>query len=58
MTLGGVTCPDTQAILEGGQIGVYQNDVNIPQGITEGTNIPLTISQGGSSSTVSVRVVQ
>ncbi len=58
VTLGGVKCPVTLAILEPGQIGVYQIDVNIPQGITEGDSIPLSLTQGGSTSTVGVRVVQ
>jgi uncharacterized protein (TIGR03437 family) len=58
VTLGGVTCPVTFAGLTPGQIGVYQIDVNVPQGVTQGLSVPLTVSQGTSTSTVYVRVVQ
>ena len=58
VTLSGVTCPVTFAGLTPGQIGVYQIDVNVPQGVSQGLAIPLTISQGTNSSTVYVRVVQ
>lgn len=59
VTLDGATCPVTLAILEPGRIGVYRIEVDVPQGIQQGLSIPLTISQGGNtSSTVFVRVVQ
>jgi uncharacterized protein (TIGR03437 family) len=58
VTLGGVTCPVTFAGLTPGQIGVYQIDVNVPQGVTQGLNVPLTVCQGTSCGTVNVRVVQ
>jgi uncharacterized protein (TIGR03437 family) len=58
VTLSGVSCPVTFAGLTPGQIGVYQIDVNVPQGVSQGLAIPLTISQGTNSSTVYVRVVQ
>lgn len=58
VTLGGVTCPVTFAGLTPGQIGVYQINVNVPQGVTQGLMIPLTVTQGTNSSTVYVRVVQ
>jgi uncharacterized protein (TIGR03437 family) len=58
VTLGGVTCPVTFAGLTPGQIGVYEIRVNVPQGVTQGLMIPLTITQGTNSSTVYVRVVQ
>ena len=58
VTLDGATCPVTFAGLAGGQVGVYRIDVNVPQGVQQGLSIPLTISQGGSASTVYVRVVQ
>jgi uncharacterized protein (TIGR03437 family) len=56
--LGGVTLPVTFAGLTPGQIGVYQIDVNVPGGVTQGLSVPLEISQGLSVSTVYVRVVQ
>ena len=58
VTLGGVTCPVTFAGLTPGQIGVYQINVNVPQGVTQGLSVPLTVCQGTSCSTVYVRVVQ
>jgi uncharacterized protein (TIGR03437 family) len=58
VTLDGATCPVTFAGLAGGQIGVYRIEVNVPQGVQQGLQIPLTISQGGGESTVYVRVVQ
>jgi uncharacterized protein (TIGR03437 family) len=58
VTLGGVTCPVTFAGLTPGQIGVYEIRVNVPQGVTQGLMIPLTVTQGTNSSTVYVRVVQ
>jgi uncharacterized protein (TIGR03437 family) len=58
VTLDGVTCPVTFAGLTPGQIGVYQIDVNVPQGVTQGLSVALTVSQGTSASTVYVRVVQ
>ena len=58
VTLNGVNLTVTFAGLAPGQIGVYQINVNVPQGITQGLSIPLTVAQGDASSTVNVRVVQ
>ena len=58
VTLDGATCPVVSAILTPGQIGIYQVIVNVPKGIQQGLFIPLTISQGGSTSIVYVRVVE
>ena len=58
VTLDGATCPVTFAGLAPGQIGVYRIDVNVPKGIQQGLSIALTVSQGSSSSTVYVRVVE
>ena len=58
VSLGGVNCPVTFAGLTPGQIGIYQINVNVPQGVTQGLSVPLEVSQGGNSSTVYVRVVQ
>jgi uncharacterized protein (TIGR03437 family) len=58
VTLDGATCPVLSAVLVPGQIGVYQINVSVPKGITQGLAIPLSVSQGGSKSTVFVRVVE
>jgi uncharacterized protein (TIGR03437 family) len=58
VTLGGVSCPVTFAGLTPGQIGVYEIRANVPQGVTQGLMVPLTITQGANTGTVFVRVVQ
>jgi uncharacterized protein (TIGR03437 family) len=58
VTIGGVPAQVTFAGLTPGQIGVYQINVLIPDRIPTGWNIPLAISQGTSSASVDVRVVQ
>jgi uncharacterized protein (TIGR03437 family) len=58
VSLGGVSCPVTFAGLTPGQIGIYQIDINVPQGVTQGLSVPLMVAQGANSSTVYVRVVQ
>ncbi len=58
VTLNGVSLPVTFAGLTPGQIGVYQVNVNVPQGVSQGLSLPLTVAQGTAESTVSVRVVQ
>jgi uncharacterized protein (TIGR03437 family) len=58
VSLGGVSCPVTFAGLTPGQIGIYQINVNVPQGVTQGLEVPLTVCQGTSCGTVNVRVVQ
>jgi uncharacterized protein (TIGR03437 family) len=57
VTLNGVGLPVTFAGLESGQIGVYQITVNVPSSVALGLSVPLTITQGGQSQTVNVRVV-
>jgi uncharacterized protein (TIGR03437 family) len=39
-----------------GGIGIYQINVKAPLGVSEGDNVPLTIRQGGMSTTVAVQV--
>jgi uncharacterized protein (TIGR03437 family) len=41
-----------------GSVGVYQINVQVPSNIKAGLNLPLTISQGTFSSSLSVRVVE
>jgi uncharacterized protein (TIGR03437 family) len=56
-TLGGVGLSVLSANLIPGQAGVYQVSVGIPNNVPLGLGVPLTITQGGASITVRVRVV-
>jgi uncharacterized protein (TIGR03437 family) len=56
--LGGVGLPVTYAGLAPGEIGVYQINAEVPHYVSEGMSVPLTITQGGSSTTLNVRVVR
>jgi uncharacterized protein (TIGR03437 family) len=58
VTLGGVSLPLSYAGLAPGQVGVYQINAAVPFGVPLGMSVPLTISQGGSSTTLAVRVVK
>lgn len=57
ITLGGVPLEVTFAGLTPGEVGVYQINVNVNHQVPLGLSIPLAISQGGSSTSLSVRVV-
>jgi len=58
VTLGGVALPVEYAGLTPGTVGVYQINVIVPfKGVPTGFEIPLTVSQGGNSTTIPVRVV-
>jgi uncharacterized protein (TIGR03437 family) len=58
VTLGGVPLPILYSGLVPGQVGVYQINAIVPfRGIPLGFDVPLTISQGGTSTTLPVRVV-
>jgi uncharacterized protein (TIGR03437 family) len=58
VTLSGVELPVTYAGLVPGQVGVYQINAIVPfRGVPTGFDMPLTITQGGYSTTLSVRVV-
>jgi uncharacterized protein (TIGR03437 family) len=37
--------------------GLYQINASVPGGVTQGESVPLVIGQGGSSTTLNVRVV-
>ena len=58
LTLGGAGLGVDYAGLAPGEVGVYQINATVPSNAPQGLNIPLTISQGGNSQTVYVRVVQ
>lgn len=58
VTLGGTELPVEFAGLTPGSVGVYQINVVVPfKGVPTGFDIPLTVSQGGSSTMIPVRVV-
>lgn len=57
VTLGGVGLPIEFAGLVPGEVGVYQINARIPFWVPTGMTVPLTITQAGHSTTVSVRVV-
>jgi uncharacterized protein (TIGR03437 family) len=59
VTLGGVDLPVGYAGLTPGEVGVYQIHTKVPfRGVPQGFDIPLTIVQGGTSTTIPVRVVK
>jgi uncharacterized protein (TIGR03437 family) len=58
VTLGGVEVQVLFAGLAPGQIGVYQVNVKVYDNVPVGFSLPLQISQGGNSTSVSVRVVE
>jgi uncharacterized protein (TIGR03437 family) len=58
VTLGGRDLTVLFAGLAPGGVGLYQINATVPGGITQGLEIPLVITQGGNSTTLSVRVVK
>jgi uncharacterized protein (TIGR03437 family) len=58
VTLGGQNLNVLYAGLVPGEVGVYQINATVPSlGVPQGLSIPLTISQGSSSTTLNERVV-
>ncbi len=57
VSLGTVNLGVTFAGLVPGEVGVYQINAQVPGVVQAGTSIPLTITQGASSTTLAVRVV-
>ncbi len=55
--LGGTDLPVTYAGLSPGEVGVYQINVTVPFNAPEGLNEPLTINQGGFTTSIGLRVV-
>jgi uncharacterized protein (TIGR03437 family) len=57
VTLGGVSLPVLFSGLAPGLVGVDQINISVPFTVPEGMSVPLAISQGSVSTTVSERVV-
>jgi uncharacterized protein (TIGR03437 family) len=57
VTLGGVSLPVLYYGLAPGEVGVYQINVSVPGSVPAGLDDALIITQGSSSTSVSVRVV-
>jgi len=58
VTLGGMPLTLLYAGLAPDTVGLYQINVTVPFGAPEGLSVPLTITQGGAVTTLSVRVVK
>jgi uncharacterized protein (TIGR03437 family) len=58
VTLEGIQLNVTFAGLAPGEVGVYQINAVVPAGVPGGLQVPLTITQGGQSTSVMVRVVR
>lgn len=58
VTLGGMPLQVQFAGLSPGSVGLYQINVSVPSNVPLGLQVPLTINQGTSSTTVTVRVVE
>ncbi len=58
VTLGGTDLAVFYAGLVPGEVGVYQINATVPGGAPQGLSVPLVINQGGSSTTLNVRVVK
>ncbi|MEO7142778.1 MAG: hypothetical protein ABI165_04670, partial [Bryobacteraceae bacterium] len=58
VTIGGVNLQVIYAGLTPGEVGVYQINVTVPKSVPAGLDETLTIAQGGSSTSLPVRVVE
>jgi uncharacterized protein (TIGR03437 family) len=58
VTLGDLSLPIGYAGLVPGQVGIYQINAYVPYWAPQGLEVPLRITQGGSSTALSVRVVK
>ena len=56
--LGGVALDVQYAGLVPGSVGLYQINASVPRSVPLGLSIPLVIAQGGSSTSLDVRVVK
>jgi uncharacterized protein (TIGR03437 family) len=57
LSLGGAALSVSYAGMVPGSVGLYQIDATVPNSVTTGLTVPLVISQGGASTSLSVRVV-
>lgn len=57
VTLGGASLDVLYAGLVPGEVGLYQINATVPLHAPDGLSVPLTITQGQTSTTVAVRVV-
>ena len=57
VTLGGTPLNVTFAGLVAGEVGVYQINATVPFKAPTGLSVPLVVSQGGSATSLNVRVV-
>jgi len=57
VTLGGAALNVLYAGLVPGSVGLYQINATVPFKVPNGLNIPLVVNQGGSSTTLNLRVV-
>jgi uncharacterized protein (TIGR03437 family) len=58
LTLGGTALDVQYAGLVPGSVGLYQINASVPRTVPLGLTIPLVVSQGGSSTSLDVRVVK
>jgi uncharacterized protein (TIGR03437 family) len=58
VNLGGVNLPVLYAGLAPGEVGVYQINVMVPTNAPQGLSVPVTITQGDSTNTLNLPVVQ
>ncbi len=58
VTLGGVTLNTMFGGLTPGSVGLCQINVSVPGSVPQGLSVPLTITQGSGSQTLSMRVIQ
>ena len=56
--LGGTSLPLIYVGLAPGEVGVYQINALVPNSTPLGLSEPLTITQGGFTGTINVRVIQ
>jgi len=57
VTLGGHGLEVQFAGMVPGEVGVYQINAYVSDGVPKGVSIPLVINQGAASTTLNVRVV-
>jgi len=56
--LGGMQMSVSYAGLVPGSVGLYQINATVPSGVPQGLDIPMVINQGGTATTLSMRVVK